>query len=78
LRLEKETLIMNKVIATTIAALMLAGLSVGATVPAMAASAPVHHAAVVTHHGAHWHMHRHCKTELRHHHHVKVCTWVKN
>jgi hypothetical protein len=69
---------MNKVIATTVAALMLAGLSFGATVPAMAASHPVHHVAVVAHHSAHWHMHQRCKTVLRHHHHVKVCTWVKN
>ena len=61
---------MKTTIATTVAALLIAAASFGATV-APAAAAPVKHP-------AHWGQHQVCKTSWHHHHKVKVCTWVKS
>ena len=74
---------MKKLIATTLAALMLGSVAVGTAVqPAAAASysysvhigTPMHHK-----HHKHWHpRHRVCVVHWRHHHTVKVrvCYWV--
>ena len=70
---------MNKFIAGILAALMVAGLSAGATSPASAASYSMHPTAkVIVHHSKHWRQHLWCKTKWRHHHKVKVCIWVPN
>jgi hypothetical protein len=74
---------MSKAIATTVAALMLAGLSFGAGV-APAAAAPMYqpmhpvHPSIMIRHAPHWHQHKVCKTRVNHHHRVTVCTWVGN
>jgi hypothetical protein len=58
-------------IATTVAALLIAAVSFGATV------APAS-AAMMAKHPAHWGMRQVCKTTWDHHHHKHtVCTWVK-
>ena len=63
---------MKTTIATTVAALLIAAVSFGATV------APAS-AAMMVKHPAHWGQHKVCKTSWDHHHHkVTVCTWVKN
>jgi|SwirhisoilCB2_FD_contig_31_26362923_length_273_multi_2_in_0_out_0_1 hypothetical protein len=70
---------MKKIIATTLAALMLASVSVGVAVqPAAAISYTVHIGSPMMHkHHKHWHpRHRICITHWRHHHPVRVCYWV--
>jgi Spy/CpxP family protein refolding chaperone len=74
---------MSKAIATTVAALMLAGLSFSAGVaPAAAAQMfqPMHpvHSPIMVRHAPHWHQHKVCETQVHHHHRVTVCTWAGN
>ena len=71
---------MKKIVATTLAALMLAAVSVGGTIETASAAPysmhPNFH--VVIKHPKHWHEHLVCTTHWRHHHKVKVCYWVPN
>jgi hypothetical protein len=71
---------MKKIIATTLATLMFAAVSIGGAV-APAAAAPYHsmhpsHPMVMPHHPKHWHQHLVCKTVWHHHKKARVCTWV--
>ena len=72
---------MKRIIATTLTALMLAGVAAGGSLQT-ASAAPFHpliHAIVSmsTHH-KHWHEHQVCKRTWHHHHKVTVCYWVPN
>lgn len=68
---------MKKAIATTLAALLLAGVSVGAAVqPAAAIPYSMHPVYPIVVHHRHHHRHVVCVTHWRHHHKVKFCYWV--
>ena len=72
---------MKKIIGTTLAALMLATVSVG-VVAAPAVAAPYHSMnsmhPMAKKHPKHWHEHFVCKTSWHHHKKVKLCMWVPN
>ena len=68
---------MKKTIATTLAALLIAGISAGAAEPAAAAYFPPHPPIMIKH-PKHWHEHFVCVTHWRHGHKTKVCFWVPN
>ena len=68
---------MKKIIATTLAALMLAGVALGGAVEtASAAPYSMHMQFPTVHHSKHWHQHMVCTVKWRHHHKVRVCFWV--
>jgi len=75
---------MKKTIATTLAALTLAAVSIGVAQPAAAAPYYPHYPSmhpsmhVVFKHPKHWHQHLLCTTKWRHHHKVTFCVWVPN
>jgi hypothetical protein len=65
---------MKKLLATTVAALLLTGVSVGSSVaPAAAAPYHSHH----SYHSRHHHPHLVCGTHWHHHHKVRVCYLVR-
>jgi hypothetical protein len=69
---------MKKIIATTLATLMIAAVSVGGATAAPNHSMYPSHPIVSQHHPRHWHQHLVCKTVWHHHHKAKACMWVPN